>query len=232
MNTELLGAEGSYQQDKIILIGHRGVRSRGYQNSRAAFEAIVDNPPLDFAGVELDIHSTADGEIVVHHDATLSTGAAIGRLSLAELRTHRLPDGSPVPTLVEVMQWLPATRMFIEVKGIDARWDAKLIDIIRHDPVPSRCQIHGFDHRVVARLGRAAPELVTGVLSASYPIDPIGAVLAAGARVLWQQWELIDAALVAACRAQAIDLVAWTAPNLDCARQLGRLGVSQVCLEG
>jgi glycerophosphoryl diester phosphodiesterase len=214
-----------------VLIAHRGMTSAGYENTMAAFRAAVENQSPRFTGIELDIHTTTDGDIVVHHDSVLASGEPIAALSLDRIRAARLPDGSEIPTLEQVMALTGTTRLYIEVKGLDPRWDAELIGLIRGDGDPNRCQVHSFDHRVVSRLGRAAPELVTGVLSSSYPIDPVGPVKAAGAWVLWQQWELIDADLVAACRADGIEVVAWTVPDGPTAQRLTALGVVASCID-
>ena len=50
------------------VIAHRGASGYEYENSRAAFRRAV---MLDADGVELDVHATRDGAIVVHHDAEI-----------------------------------------------------------------------------------------------------------------------------------------------------------------
>ncbi|MBA3258645.1 MAG: glycerophosphodiester phosphodiesterase, partial [Gemmatimonadales bacterium] len=47
------------------IIAHRGASGYEYENSRAAFRRAV---MLDADGIELDVHATRDGAIVVHHD--------------------------------------------------------------------------------------------------------------------------------------------------------------------
>jgi glycerophosphoryl diester phosphodiesterase len=89
--------------------------------------------------------------------------------------------------------------------------------------------VHSFDHRLVARLKARCPDLVTGVLSSSYPVDPIGPVRAAGAVTLWQGWELIDQALVEACDAAGVALVAWTVNTAAQVRALRGMGVERLC---
>ena len=47
------------------VIAHRGASGYEYENSRAAFRRAL---MLDANGVELDVHTTRDGTLVVHHD--------------------------------------------------------------------------------------------------------------------------------------------------------------------
>jgi glycerophosphoryl diester phosphodiesterase len=89
--------------------------------------------------------------------------------------------------------------------------------------------VHSFDHRIVSRLGGARPGLRRGILSASYPLDLIGPMRAAGARWLWQEWHLIDAELVAAVHRTGGEVIAWTVPDAPEARQLAALGVDVLC---
>ena len=74
------------------------------ENSLAAFRAAVEKG----YGVELDVHLTRDGALVVHHDDSLKrlTGVdiRIAESTLAEVRACHLPNGEPVPTYDEVLE--------------------------------------------------------------------------------------------------------------------------------
>ena len=65
------------------VIAHRGASGYEYENSRAAFRRAV---MLDADGVELDVHATRDGAIVVHHDAEIPGFGPIALLSLGATR--------------------------------------------------------------------------------------------------------------------------------------------------
>jgi glycerophosphoryl diester phosphodiesterase len=67
------------------------------------------------------------------------------------------------------------------------------------------------------------------VLSASYPVDPAGQMLGAGATVLWQAASLIDAELVAAIHRTGGEIIAWTVNDSAAARALAALGVDALC---
>ena len=69
------------------VIAHRGASGYEYENSRAAFRRAI---MLDADGVELDVHCTRDGAIVVHHDPSIPGVGPICQLSLAEARQVRI----------------------------------------------------------------------------------------------------------------------------------------------
>jgi len=216
---------------RSLLIAHRGVTSVGIENSLAAFRAAVENSALGCDGVELDVHTTRDGKTAVHHDPTLPSGRSIADLTLSQVQDEELADGSPVPSLDEAVAALGQLRIYVEAKGVPPAGDADLLRIVTDPAVSERCQIHGFDHRVVARLARQAPQLVFGVLSASYPIEPVTMIRAAGARVLWQECPMIDEELIRRCREAGIEIIAWTARTVQERRRLEALGVDGVCAD-
>ena len=51
-----------------IRIAHRGASGSAPENTLAAFKKALE---IGVDAVELDLHGTADGEVVVIHDATL-----------------------------------------------------------------------------------------------------------------------------------------------------------------
>jgi glycerophosphoryl diester phosphodiesterase len=95
--------------------------------------------------------------------------------------------------------------------------------------VPERYGVHSFDHRLVRRIGEAAPEFRTGILLTSRLVDPVAAMRAAGATVLWQEWQMIDADLVDAVHENRGDVIAWTVNERAAARRLSVLGVDALC---
>ncbi len=96
-----------------LVSAHRGGASKGHpENCLATFENTLKNT---FAILEIDPRYTKDGEIVIHHDATLDrTTTGSGRVEdydLAELRKLRLKDvagnvtDDRIPTLDEALEW-------------------------------------------------------------------------------------------------------------------------------
>ncbi|WP_163996860.1 glycerophosphodiester phosphodiesterase [Pyxidicoccus caerfyrddinensis] len=114
-------------------ISHRGGAALAPENTLEAFRQAVERYRTDM--LELDVHLTRDGEVVVAHDATLErctdgTGP-LAALTLAELKRldagfHFSPDegrtfsfrgqGVRIPTLREVLRAFPALRLNIELK--------------------------------------------------------------------------------------------------------------------
>lgn len=208
------------------VIAHRGASGYEYENSRAAFRRAI---ALDADGVELDVHATRDGAIVVHHDEELPGFGAIPLLSFAEVREARLRNGETVPLLAEVLEILGNREAWVEVKSLPPAHDGALLEILAAGPAPAGYGIHSFDHRIVRRLGEQATELRRGVLLSAYVLDPAGLMRDAGASTLWQEWHLIDEELVNLVHEGGGQVIAWTVNATGDLERLSRMGVDGLC---
>ena len=209
-----------------LVIAHRGASAYEYENSRAAFRAARARGA---DAIELDIHAAADGVLFVHHDEVVS-GVHITRSSAAQVRALRLPNGESIPALEDALAVIdPALQVFIEVKSLPPEFDDRLLAVLEGAGGAARCAVHGFDHRIVKRLGVARPALVRGVLLASYPLRPLEALQDTGATVLWQEQSLIDAALVDALHTAGYRIYAWTVNDPEDMRRLLALHVDGLC---
>jgi glycerophosphoryl diester phosphodiesterase len=180
-------------------------------------------------GVELDVHDTADGELLVHHDPRLGN-QPIRRMTAEAARAHRLTNGEPVPTLRDALAAVGETATaFVEVKSLDPAHDGVLLALLGTAAWSARAHVHGFDHRIVRRLKTRRPGLVTGVLSTSYPVDPFHQLAGAGASELWQHESLIDEPLVRGAHERGAAVIAWTVDDPARMRELLALGVDGIC---
>lgn len=208
------------------VIAHRGASGYEYENSRAAFRRAI---ALDADGVELDVHATRDGALVVHHDIELPGCGPIPLLSTEEVRQVRLRNGESVPLLAEVLEILGAREAWIEVKSLAAVHDKALLETLARSPAPKARAVHSFDHRIIRRLHGAEPSLRLGVLLSAYVLDPVRVMRDAGASALWQEAQLIDEELVNLVHAAGGQVIAWTVDEPGDLDRLTRLGVDGLC---
>lgn len=210
---------------KPLVIAHRGASGYEVENSLAAFRAAG---PMGADAVELDVHATADGALVVHHDETLDGTHHIAHCSAAQIAARRLANGEPIPTLEQALEAIGRhLTVFIEVKSLAPRFDEVLLGFLDRAPQPGRYAVHSFDHRIVRRLGDKRPALPRGVLSSSYLVRPLAAMEDAGATVLWQERSVVDAALVDAVHGGVDEgrVMVWTVDRPDEMHQFLALGV-------
>ena len=211
------------------IIAHRGTPREFPENSLPGFARALE---LGADAVELDVHVTADGVPVVHHDAELGAGPHAGRaiadLPAAALGETWLAPGVVVPTLAAALA-VAAGRatVYVEVKARGA--EGAVAEVL--GGFGARAPVHSFDHRVSRAFKTLLPETPVGILSASYLVDNAAPLRAAGARDLWQHWTMIDAALVTEAHAAGARVIAWTVNDVEPARALVADGVDGLCTD-
>jgi glycerophosphoryl diester phosphodiesterase len=132
--------------ERPLFFAHRGGSLLAPENTLAAYE---NGLRYGADALELDIHYSRDGEIVVFHDDTLdrttSGSGPLAALTLDELRRldagyHFTPDGGAtypwrgkgvaIPTLREVFERFPQTRVNIEMKVNDSDGERRLARLL------------------------------------------------------------------------------------------------------
>lgn len=213
------------------LIAHRGASRERRENTLPAFERALE---LGADGIEIDTHATSDGVVVVHHDHVPSGesdrknlhGRPIAAMTADEVATVRFPDGSHIPTLAEVAHLIgDRCTLYVELKARSI--EALVIRCLQS--TRARYALHSFDHTAVQRARAIAPDVETGILTASYLLDPVGALRGARARDYWQGHELIDAALVDRVHEAGGRVIVWTVNDAAEADALRAAGVDGIC---
>jgi len=208
-----------------LVIAHRGASSIELENSLAAFRAAAGQGA---DGVELDVHNTIDGELVVHHDPSV-LGLPIAQARAKDLAALPLANGEPIPTLAQALDVLGKLKVFVEVKVVDPKWDDRLLAILDNGPNPSGYAIHSFAFHVVRRLAEKRPSLPCGVLSEVETRDPARTLADAKATTLWQERSTLDETLVTRVHDLGAKIIAWTVDNPSLMEPLVRWGVDGIC---
>ena len=169
-----------------LVSAHRGAPVEGLaENALETFEHALNYAP---ALVEMDVRRTADGRLVMMHDADLSrTTSGAGRVdsvSFADVRRLRLLDigGVPtsfrVPTLAETLAWADG-RAVLMVEPKSGVSNAELVTAIRTAGAENRVVVIVYsleDHEALFAL---APDL--NVSASVKTVDDAEALVAAGA---------------------------------------------------
>lgn len=211
-----------------LVIAHRGAAGYQVENSLAAFRLAAEQGA---DAVELDIHSTVDGALVVHHGVKVGD-LRVAHATLAQIRARLLPNGECIPTLEEALAVIvPRMIACVELKLVTPQGEERLLEAIERTGVPDRVALHAFDHRVIHRMGERRPFIRRGVLQASYPMQPLRCLEDADASILWQEKQHVDEALVAAMHGAGMRLYVWTVNDPEEIRHLAILGADGICTD-
>jgi glycerophosphoryl diester phosphodiesterase len=207
-------------------IAHRGSPLERVENTLPGFLLAIERGA---DAIELDVHVTGDGEVVVHHDADYG-GRAIAETPWPDLSGVDLGGG--MPRLADVLDVVgDKVTMYIELKG--ARIEEAVIAVARQHGV--RFALHSFDHDAIARVRKRAPDIACGVLldrETPHAADALRhAVERTRPRDVWPYWELIDEPFMSVARELDLRVIAWTVNALETAQSLKSLGVHGVCTD-
>lgn len=156
--------------DKILKIGHRGASGYEPENTLISFEKAID---LNADGIELDVHLTSDGHLVVIHDETIDRTTngkgQVHTMTLQELKSFNAGKNQEIPTLIEVFDLVNRRCLInIELKGIGT---AKPVnDLINHYILDKKWEINdflisSFDWDMLQEMALLNPKIRLGVLT-------------------------------------------------------------------
>lgn len=208
-----------------LRIAHRGMPRRERENTLPSFAAAL---AAGADGIELDVHATADGVVVVHHDPVISGGMAIARTGWRELQHAASAADLQIPTLAEVCDLVEdQVELFVEIKGSGI--EREVVAALASHGGPSA--IHSFDHEAIARLSRFDRRLRLGLLFEERTPDVASMLGADGALDAWPHHTLVDRLLVDAVHRMGGRVIAWTVNDQREIARLAALDVDGLCTD-
>jgi glycerophosphoryl diester phosphodiesterase len=226
-----------------LVIAHRGDSGHRPENTLASFASALE---IGAGLIELDVQLTADGQVVVLHDAEVdrtTTGRGdVRRMSLEELRTlsagypERFGDawkGERVPTLAEALALVHGrARVMIEIKkesvsdddegGIEARTIAE----VRRQGLADQVALISFEHRALLRCRDHAPEIARGHLFGRTTRETVvRETRDAGCGVVMPHKSQLSDAIADAVHEAGWKLATWVVDEPEELKRLARFGL-------
>ena len=210
-------------------MAHRGASAAATENTLRAFRIARE---LGADWVELDVRRTADGVVIVHHDAHLADGRLV-----AEIESDDLPES--VPSLAEALEECDGMGVNIEIKNLpddpDYDEDHLVVDavagLIQAYLGPSRALVSSFNMDSVDRLHRVDPSIPCAwlIYEMTDPASVIGRAVAHEMEAIHPYDVLVDAVFVRRAHDAGLRVNVWTVDQPDRITALVGLGVDGIC---
>ena len=152
-------SDGNEPAAAPLAMAHRGFSQDGLENSMTAFRAAV---ALGFRHLETDVHTTADGVLLLFHDETLDRvtdgRGRISKLPAETVARAKICGTEPIPLFDEFVTAFPDARFNLDVKD----WDSvdSLAAAIERHRLHDRVLVTSFSDRrrraVLKQLSRPA----------------------------------------------------------------------------
>lgn len=205
---------------------HRGYSRKYPENTMLAFQKAVE---AGTDGIELDVHSTRDGVLVIHHDETLNrTTDGFGRIFecyFKDLRTLNaaaaFPKGyprQPIPRLEEYCEWMQDQRILtnLEIKNETVFYpmiEETIWEMLEKYRITDRVILSSFNHVTLKKIKEIDPKARVGALVLpewGVKVWPGAYCAEAGFDAYHPSWEHLDLAAVNDCHRHKVKVNVWT----------------------
>jgi glycerophosphoryl diester phosphodiesterase len=208
------------------IYAHRGASGELPENTMAAFERAI---ALGVAGIETDLHATADDEIILTHDPDLSRTFGIER-DVRMMTWAEVHKAAPeVPRLVDLLE-LAGDRIHLDLEIKQSYLEPLFLPLLARFP-RARWAISCFDWRCLARVRELNEEADLWLLSiGDRPLLFETAKHLQGSTVAIYD-NAVTTVTMERAAAIGVDVMAWTVNDPERRSELAALGVSAVCTD-
>ncbi|PTX65063.1 glycerophosphoryl diester phosphodiesterase [Melghirimyces profundicolus] len=225
----------------VKVYAHRGYSSVAPENTMAAFRRAAE---AGADGLELDVHLTKDGHVVVIHDYTLQrTTDGTGRVkdfTLEEIR--RLDAGSwfgeefrceRVPLLEEVLGLAADRDLYLNIELKNNQYpepglENRVLELTERYGWTGKTVISSFNHHSLRKVKREKPDLDTAILYMSHLFEPWEYVQRAGLSSIHPYWPTVTKEMAESCRERGLPLRPFTVNRAGEMRRLVSIGVEAI----
>jgi glycerophosphoryl diester phosphodiesterase len=238
-----------------LVMAHRGGAGLWPENTLHAFSRAVE---MGVDVLEMDLHSTSDGALVIIHDETVDrttngTGP-VNRMTLDQLKrldaaSRWSTDGGKsfplrgqgivVPTLGELFKAFPRTRFNIDIKQEQPSVIKPFCRMIRESGMTGQVMVASFDAKVLDEFRRECSEVATSASAADVSrflalktIEPADKSAPAARALQVPEYmggrQVLTGELVEAAHRQHLEVHAWTINDEAAMRRIISLGVDGI----
>jgi glycerophosphoryl diester phosphodiesterase len=227
---------------KTMIQAHRGASARQPENTLEAFSLAMEQGA---DGIELDVHLSKDGKIIVAHDGALervSNGTGhINDHTLEELKSLDFGKLFPVgqlcriPLLSEVFSLLKPSNLTvnIELKSIERLYPElpeKLLALAKEYAMAERIIYSSFNHYSLKQIKTLDPKAKIGLLYDLGMVDPWVYANYLGADAIHPHYYVVAALpeTVERCREHGLMVNVWTVDDPQAIKLMLKCGVDGI----
>ncbi|MGW3307671.1 glycerophosphodiester phosphodiesterase [Streptomyces sp. NPDC001073] len=207
----------------FLTIGHRGVMGLEPENTLRSFVA-AEHAGLDV--IELDLHLSQDGALVVMHDAdvdrTTDGTGPIAERTLNELRTLDAGRGERVPVFEEVLDAV-GSPLQAEIKDLAAA--RALAEVMHRRGLVERVEVSSFHDEAIAEIARLVPGVRTALIAGRFGPEVVERATEAGAETVCLNIRRLTLEVVEAARKADLKIIGWVVNTQDQLRLVRALGL-------
>ena len=222
---------------------HRGFSGNYPENTMLAFRKAVETEGCD--GIELDVHLSKDGEIVIIHDervdrTCVNNTGLVKDMTLEELQKCDVSfkfagqcEPQYIPTLREYFELVKDTHIVtnIEIKTSNYEYhgiEQKVYDLIMEYGLKDKIIISSFNHFTIKRMKEVCPDMKCGLLTETWMIDAGAYTKNLGVECLHPIWFNMIGEQFDEVKANGLEVNVWTVNEEEDIRTMMNRGVTSI----
>ncbi|MFX1343144.1 MAG: glycerophosphodiester phosphodiesterase [Promethearchaeota archaeon] len=212
------------------VIAHRGSGAGPFENTLHGMQLAIT---WGADGIECDVQSSHDGEMVIFHDPTLDRltngSGLVAERTLKELKRLHVGEGEQIPTLAEVLTLLKPQPQFIinldvKVQGIEI----KILKEIQSQNLLNRTLVSSFIPQVLMKFRELNADIATGWIYGYNYENPVKEAKKIGCTALHPRLDLVSEELRQVSRQQGLMLNPWSINSEGDMRRFIKLSVDWI----
>ena len=199
----------------MLKIGHRGAKGYEPENTLISFQKALD---MQVDGIELDVHLSADGELIVIHDETVDRttngNGLVNTLTSRELKQFRINEHHEIPLLSEVFE-LVNKNCFINIELKSYETADKVVELIEKYVSEKNWNynhflVSSFDWNALQQVRFLNDEIQIGVLTETDLDLALAFAKFIQAKSIHPHFHLLNKENVSKIQSKKIDVFPWT----------------------
>jgi len=213
-------------------IGHRGSKGEAPENTLGGIRFALEQ---GLSGVEIDIHLSIDGKLMVIHDSTIDrTTDGSGNVKdkmFDELRKLDAGGGEKIPTLEEVIDLVKTFNaiLFIEIKAPGC--EEKVIELIKQKDFAGHSILKSFNHHWIKNAKAIDKTIKAQCLMYALPINPVEIIKSCNADGISLSTIHLDEELIKNCHQENLIVTTWNANDHSALKKFVDMGADYVCTD-
>jgi glycerophosphoryl diester phosphodiesterase len=221
----------------LEIFGHRGAAGTFPENTMISFQEAAR---VGADGIELDVHMSKDGELIVIHDETVDrTSDAKGYVRDLMYAQIRKIDASykfkkkygfcPIPALNEVLEWAAEfpLKVNIELKNNVFEYpylEMKVIDLIYKLNMKDHVILSSFNHNSIARILSMDSTIETAILYSLQMYEPWNYAKHMSVKGLHPNHRTLNDIVVHAARSEQLAVRPYTVNDVELMKRMRDFG--------
>ena len=225
--------------ERQVIYGHRGAAAEAPENTLPSFKLAKK---LGVYGVEMDLHTSSDGELIVMHDETLDrTTNGRGLVHSHTLEEIKKLDagfkfgkkwkGTRVSTLREIFEGLGRINYYLEIKQSSKVYpgiEAKILDLVDEFKLKNNVQIISFDFDSLEITRKLDKDVKTGLLYTGKTSWFIKTAKELKINFLQPAFNLVYEDDMALARKNGFKVAGWTIDTVDDIKRARELKIDSI----